>query len=72
MLRAVWFDAGPGEPGRLLLVAHHLVVDGVSWRILLPDLATSWVAADAGEAPRLDPVPTSLRRWSRAVAGIRA
>ena len=27
-----------GLPGRLLLVIHHLAVDGVSWRILLPDL----------------------------------
>ncbi|MCZ9339167.1 hypothetical protein NGM37_15435, partial [Streptomyces sp. TRM76130] len=29
MLEAVWFDAGPGATGRLLLVADHLVVDGV-------------------------------------------
>lgn len=39
MVRAVHFDAGPASQGRLLLVLHHLVVDGVSWRILLPDLA---------------------------------
>ncbi|GAA1797257.1 amino acid adenylation domain-containing protein [Actinomadura chokoriensis] len=54
----VWFDAGE-EQGRLLLVLHHLVVDGVSWRILLPDLVTAW----AGGA--LDPVPTSFRRWAQ-------
>ncbi|WP_234440045.1 condensation domain-containing protein, partial [Streptomyces bicolor] len=36
MVRAVWVDAGPDRVGRLVLVAHHLVVDGVSWRILLP------------------------------------
>ena len=41
MLQAVWFDAG-AQPGRLLLVAHHLVVDGVSWRILFDDLAAAW------------------------------
>ncbi|MYU18708.1 hypothetical protein GTZ78_50500, partial [Streptomyces sp. SID8361] len=34
MVRAVWLDNGADTPGRLLLVAHHLVVDGVSWRIL--------------------------------------
>ncbi|WLQ32225.1 amino acid adenylation domain-containing protein [Streptomyces castrisilvae] len=38
LLRALWVDAGPGRPGRLVLVAHHLAVDGVSWRIILDDL----------------------------------
>ncbi|MCE7082199.1 non-ribosomal peptide synthetase [Streptomyces sp. ST2-7A] len=38
LLRAVWMDAGPDRPGRLVLIAHHLVVDGVSWRVLLEDL----------------------------------
>ena len=38
MLQAVWFDAGEEDAGRLLLTIHHLAVDGVSWRILLPDL----------------------------------
>ncbi|HEY8544016.1 MAG TPA: amino acid adenylation domain-containing protein, partial [Acidimicrobiales bacterium] len=65
MLRAVWFDAGADRPGRLLLVAHHLVTDGVSWRILLPDLAAAWVAARAGGRPALAPVGTSFRRWSQ-------
>ncbi|MEV6162546.1 amino acid adenylation domain-containing protein [Streptomyces sp. NPDC052052] len=68
MVRFVWFDAGAREPGRLLLVAHHLVVDGVSWRILLPDLRTAWEAAGRGETPVLDPVPTSLRTWGRRLA----
>ncbi|MEU2000866.1 amino acid adenylation domain-containing protein [Rhodococcus sp. NPDC019627] len=67
MVSAVWFDAGPDELGRLLLVAHHLVVDGVSWRILVEDLAMAWVAADSGQASALDPVPTSLRTFSRIV-----
>ncbi|MFJ5974381.1 amino acid adenylation domain-containing protein [Streptomyces sp. NPDC093060] len=65
MLQVVWFDAGPDRPGRLLVVAHHLIVDGVSWRILLPDLVAAWQAAIAGETPRLAPVGTSLRRWSQ-------
>ncbi|MGA4837728.1 amino acid adenylation domain-containing protein [Streptomyces sp. G45] len=38
LLRALWVDAGPVRPGRLVLIAHHLVVDGVSWRILLDDV----------------------------------
>ncbi|MYS07251.1 hypothetical protein GTW71_12565, partial [Streptomyces sp. SID6041] len=63
-VRVVHLDAGPGEPGRLLLVAHHLVVDEVSWQILLPDLRAAWEAASAGRAHALDPVPTALRTWT--------
>src|SRR5690606_24085706 len=42
----VWFDTGPEEPGRLLVVVHHLAVDGVSWRVLLPDLAAAWYGGE--------------------------
>ncbi|MGH3564524.1 MAG: amino acid adenylation domain-containing protein [Pseudonocardia sp.] len=68
MMQAVWFDAGEHQPGRLLLVAHHLVIDGVSWRILLPDLAASWAAVAAGRRPELEPSGTSLRHWALLVA----
>ncbi|MFE7129410.1 amino acid adenylation domain-containing protein [Streptomyces sp. NPDC057638] len=64
MVRAVHFDAGPTAPGRLLLTLHHLVVDGVSWRILLPDLSTVYAALAEGRAPALPPVPTSYRTWA--------
>ncbi|MEN3584036.1 amino acid adenylation domain-containing protein [Streptomyces sp. ZYX-F-203] len=68
MVRAVWFDAGAEQPGRLLLVVHHLVMDGVSWRVLLGDLAAAWDAVARGERPALEPVPTSLRGFAREVA----
>jgi len=42
MVQAVWFDAGSQHAGRLLVVVHHLCVDGVSWRILVPELAAAW------------------------------
>ncbi|MFI1338607.1 amino acid adenylation domain-containing protein, partial [Streptomyces sp. NPDC020845] len=64
MVQAVWFDFGPDAPGRLLVVAHHLVVDGVSWRILLPDLHTAWEAATTGADPVFQPVGTSFRHWA--------
>ncbi|HSS52816.1 MAG TPA: amino acid adenylation domain-containing protein, partial [Thermoanaerobaculia bacterium] len=41
LLRAGLFEMGEGEPCRLLFVVHHLAVDGVSWRILLADLAAT-------------------------------
>ncbi|WP_336116562.1 amino acid adenylation domain-containing protein [Streptomyces sp. PTD9-10] len=67
MLRLVWFEPDTGGPGRLLVAAHHLVVDGMSWRVLLPDLAEAWRQARTGEAPVLPPVGTSMRRWLRAL-----
>ncbi|GLW66143.1 hypothetical protein Arub01_43870 [Actinomadura rubrobrunea] len=60
MMRLVWFDAGPGRSGRLLLTVHHLAVDAVSWRILLLDLVTALTGGGA-----LDPVGTSYRRWAQ-------
>ncbi|MFE7952762.1 amino acid adenylation domain-containing protein, partial [Streptomyces sp. NPDC057426] len=64
VLQAVWFDPGPERPGLLFLTIHHMAVDGVSWRILLPDLAEAWHAARAGRPARLQPVATSFRRWA--------
>ncbi|WP_436534839.1 amino acid adenylation domain-containing protein [Actinoplanes sp. HUAS TT8] len=45
-------------------VIHHSVVDGVSWRILLPDLAAAWADVVAGRAPQLLAVGTSFREWA--------
>ncbi|MEU1127833.1 amino acid adenylation domain-containing protein, partial [Streptomyces sp. NPDC005899] len=69
MARFVWFDAGVSVPGRLLLVLHHFVVDGVSWRVLLPDLAAAWSRVRVGEVAVLPAVGTSVRRWSHALVG---
>ncbi|MEY2244025.1 amino acid adenylation domain-containing protein, partial [Streptomyces sp. BF23-18] len=54
--------------GRLLIVLHHLVVDGVSWRILLPDLVAAWQQVEGGRRPEQAGVGTSLRRWTHALA----
>jgi amino acid adenylation domain-containing protein/non-ribosomal peptide synthase protein (TIGR01720 family) len=64
LFRAVLFMSREARP-RLLLAAHHLVVDGVSWRILLEDLAIAYRQA-AGSAPiDLGAKTTSFREWAR-------
>ncbi|WP_329462495.1 non-ribosomal peptide synthetase [Streptomyces sp. NBC_01431] len=68
MVRAVWCDRGPAQSGLLVLVIHHLVVDGVSWRVLAPDLAQASAAVSQGRTPQLQPVGSSLRTWSRRLA----
>ncbi|MFI7178267.1 amino acid adenylation domain-containing protein [Streptomyces spororaveus] len=61
MLRAVWRR----EARQLVLVAHHVVIDGVSWRILMEDLATAWRWYVSGAPIDLPPVGTSFRRWTQ-------
>ncbi|GAB3738549.1 hypothetical protein GCM10027598_66970 [Amycolatopsis oliviviridis] len=64
MAQAVWLDAGPDRAGRLVVVVHHLSVDGVSWRVLLSDLQVACEAAAAGRTPALEPVGLSFKRWA--------
>jgi amino acid adenylation domain-containing protein/non-ribosomal peptide synthase protein (TIGR01720 family) len=64
LLKALLFDLGPDQPARLLLTAHHLVVDGVSWRILVEDLRTAYTQALAGETVRLAPTGTGFTEWA--------
>ncbi|MFD2420217.1 amino acid adenylation domain-containing protein [Amycolatopsis pigmentata] len=64
MVRVVWVDAGPGRLGRLVVAVHHLAIDGVSWRVLLPDLEAACEAVAAGRDPVLEPVEVSFRRWA--------
>ena len=68
MLQVVWFDAGAEHAGRLLVTIHHLAVDGVSWRILVPDLAAAWEAIAGGRVPELPPRSTSFRHWAQRLA----
>ncbi|WP_246350949.1 non-ribosomal peptide synthase/polyketide synthase [Nocardia barduliensis] len=61
------------EPGldaeaRALVVVHHLAVDGVSWRILVPDFATAWQQVTQGRPVELPAQGTSMRRWAHALA----
>ncbi|MFF2226423.1 amino acid adenylation domain-containing protein [Streptomyces globisporus] len=68
MMRAVLLDNGPALPGKLLLLVHHLVVDGVSWRILVEDLVAAVGAHERGETPGPGAHGSSYRTWSRSLA----
>ncbi|HET9226490.1 MAG TPA: amino acid adenylation domain-containing protein, partial [Thermoanaerobaculia bacterium] len=58
LLHAALFDLGPDRPERLLLAVHHLVIDAVSWPILLADLRAAY------DGLPLPPKTTSFRRWA--------
>lgn len=67
LLLAVLFELGADRGSRLLLVVHHLVVDVVSWQILLQDLATAYAQADSPDSISLPPKTTSYRRWNEGL-----
>jgi aryl carrier-like protein len=60
LVRMVLFEMGAGGANRLLWLIHHLVVDWVSWRILLEDLATAYRQLLNGEDIKLPPKTTSF------------
>lgn len=69
LLQAVLFTKGERDGDRhVLLVLHHFAVDGVSWRILIPDLAAAWLGTQHAAAPQLPPAGTSFRRWAHGLA----
>ncbi|MGH8612423.1 MAG: amino acid adenylation domain-containing protein [Gammaproteobacteria bacterium] len=62
MLRVIWFDRG--APGYLLVVIHHLVADGLSWRILLEDLHTAYQQLAEGKPVVLPAKTASFQQWA--------
>ncbi|MEV6390187.1 amino acid adenylation domain-containing protein [Nocardia xishanensis] len=68
VLQCVWLDRAAVERGGLLVVViHHIAVDGVSWRILIPDFVAAWAQVESGRSPRLPAAGTSMRRWAHAL-----
>ncbi|MCB0168541.1 MAG: non-ribosomal peptide synthetase, partial [Anaerolineae bacterium] len=64
LIRLMLFQRGPDQPAVLLWVIHHLVVDGVSWRVLLEDVNTAYQQLERGEPVRLPPKTTAFKHWA--------
>ena len=64
MLSALW----AATTDQLVLIVHHLAVDGVSWRILLEDLNIAWAQHHSGQSIALPAGGTSFARWSALLA----
>ncbi|MDR3202906.1 MAG: amino acid adenylation domain-containing protein, partial [Bifidobacteriaceae bacterium] len=61
LARAVLFRTDAAD--HLLLAAHHLVVDAVSWQIMLEDLGAAYAQARAGRETALPARTASYRDW---------
>ncbi|MBY0073275.1 non-ribosomal peptide synthetase, partial [Paenibacillus polymyxa] len=66
LLKAGLFHCADGD--HLLMVIHHLVVDGVSWRILFEDLAVAYEQAIREETLQLPDKTDSFRSWSQKLS----
>jgi amino acid adenylation domain-containing protein/non-ribosomal peptide synthase protein (TIGR01720 family) len=65
LVQIAFFDLGVNKRARLLIIIHHLVVDGVSWRILLEDLQTAYQQLTQGQKIKLPPKTTSFKDWAQ-------
>ena len=64
VFKAIYFECESTGRNRLLLIAHHLVIDNVSWRILLEDLETACDHLILGKPVTLPAKTTSFKFWS--------
>jgi amino acid adenylation domain-containing protein/non-ribosomal peptide synthase protein (TIGR01720 family) len=67
LVKAALFRVGNSEPNRLLIIIHHLVVDGISWRILLNDLDSLLNQIANNESLHLPPKTSSFGHWTKAL-----
>src|SRR5204862_4141826 len=68
LVRAAWFDYGDAEPALLMLVAHHLVIDAVSWSVVLEDLADFYEQLAEGRELSYPAKTTSVKWWASRLA----
>jgi amino acid adenylation domain-containing protein/non-ribosomal peptide synthase protein (TIGR01720 family) len=64
IIKVALFNLGINQPSQLLIVIHHLAVDGISWQILLSDLATAYQQLNCGEAIKFSDKTTSFQEWA--------
>lgn len=68
LTRSALIERSSGKSNLLLVIIHHLAVDGVSWRILLEDLHLAYEQLRNGDRIDLPPKTTSFKRWAERLA----
>lgn len=68
LLKLILYPGLDEGAGHLTILAHHLVVDGVSWRILLDDITTALEALARGDRPSFGAATTPFRAWTRRLS----
>ncbi|WP_339373159.1 condensation domain-containing protein, partial [Paenibacillus elgii] len=66
LMKLALFRCADGD--HLLIVIHHLAVDGVSWRILLEDISAGYEEAVQGQPIRFPQKTDSFQAWAQQLA----
>ncbi|MFQ5584010.1 MAG: condensation domain-containing protein, partial [Calditrichia bacterium] len=64
LLRLAYISSGPEMPDKLLIIIHHLTIDGVSWRILLEDFQNAYQQLRDGQEIHLPEKTSSFKEWA--------
>lgn len=68
LLQATHFNRGEGKAGLLVISIHHILVDPVSWRIILEDFTSAYDQLAHGVSIELPFATTSYKQWSERLA----
>ena len=68
LMQVALFNLGDRQPGRLAIIIHHLVVDGISWRIWLEDFHKAYQQLSLGKAIELGAKTTSFKHWAECLS----
>jgi non-ribosomal peptide synthase protein (TIGR01720 family) len=68
LLRAVWLEPDAGRPARLLVAAHHLIVDVVSWRVLAEEMERACAAIEGGRKAEFPQAGESFALWAERLS----
>jgi non-ribosomal peptide synthase protein (TIGR01720 family) len=64
LLKLAYFHLGSNRLPRLLIISHHLIVDIVSWRVIIEDLQTVYQSLSRKQKPLLPLKSVSFKSWS--------
>jgi len=65
LFRVAYFDLGPERSARLLFLIHDLIIDSLSWPILLQDFLATVGMLERSASVQLPPKTTSFRHWAQ-------
>ena len=65
--QVIHFNLGEGSEDRLLIIVHHLVMDGVSWRVLVEDLQTAYQQISEKQPVKLPEKTSSFKQWAERI-----